>query len=89
MIWRQVEVPTSITLKVMHDIIQAAMGWYNYHLWEFPTGKHRYGLPLGDDFGTEPRLMAAKVRLRDVLKSRTTIIDYTCDFGEGGLERCR
>lgn len=26
-IWRQVEVPTSITLKVLHDIIQVAMGW--------------------------------------------------------------
>jgi hypothetical protein len=32
LIWRQVEVPTSITLKVMHDIIQAAMGWFDYHL---------------------------------------------------------
>jgi Plasmid pRiA4b ORF-3-like protein len=30
-IWRQVEVPTSITLKVLHDIIQAVMGWFNYH----------------------------------------------------------
>ncbi|MGI9376979.1 MAG: IS1096 element passenger TnpR family protein, partial [Tsuneonella suprasediminis] len=27
-IWRQVEVPTSITLKVLHDIVQAAMGWF-------------------------------------------------------------
>jgi hypothetical protein len=27
LIWRQVEVPTSITLKVLHDIIQAVMGW--------------------------------------------------------------
>ena len=26
-IWRLVEVPTSITLKVLHDIVQVAMGW--------------------------------------------------------------
>jgi len=26
LIWRQVEVPTSITLKVLHDIIQIVMG---------------------------------------------------------------
>ena len=32
-IWRQVEVPTSVTLKVLHDIVQAVMGWFNYHLW--------------------------------------------------------
>ena len=36
--WRQVEVPTSITLKVLHDIIQAVMGWFDYHLWEFTIG---------------------------------------------------
>ena len=26
LIWRVVEVPTSITLKVLHDIVQATMG---------------------------------------------------------------
>jgi hypothetical protein len=31
-IWRQVEVPTSIKLKTPHDIIQAVMGWFDYHL---------------------------------------------------------
>src|SRR5262249_10587129 len=39
LIWRQVEVPTSITLKVLHDIIQAVMGWFDYHLWQFTIGK--------------------------------------------------
>ena len=46
MIWRQVEVPTSITLKGLHDVVQAAMGWCDYHLWGFTIGKHRYGLPM-------------------------------------------
>jgi hypothetical protein len=61
LIWRQVEVPTSITLKVLHEIIQAAMGWLNYHLWEFTIGKQTYGLPMDEDRGSEPRLEAAKV----------------------------
>ena len=68
LIWRQVEVPTSITLKVLHDIIQAVMGWFDYHLWEFAIGKQRYGVPMDDHWGAEPPLVAAKVRLRDVLK---------------------
>jgi len=38
-IWRQVEVPTSITLKGLHDIVQAAMGWCDCHLWGFTIGK--------------------------------------------------
>ena len=87
LIWRQVEVPTSITLKVLHDIIQVVMGWFDYHLWEFTIGKQRFGLPMDDDWGTEPRIEAGKVRLRDVLKPRKTVIDYTYDFGDGWEHR--
>jgi DNA-binding FrmR family transcriptional regulator len=68
LIWRQVEVPTSIALKVLHDIIQAVMGWVDYHLWEFTIGKQKYGLPMDEDWGSRQRLMAGKVRLRDVLQ---------------------
>ena len=82
LIWRRVEVPTSITLKVLHDIIQAVMGWFDCHLWAFTICKQRYGLPMDDDRGTEPRIEAGKVRLRDVLKPRKTVIDYIYDFGD-------
>jgi hypothetical protein len=80
-------VPTSITLKVLHDIIQVVMGWFDYHLWEFTIGKQRYGLPMDDDWGTEPRADAGKVRLREVLKPRKTVIDYMYDFGDGWEHR--
>ena len=46
LIWREVEVPTSITLKVLHDIVQITMGWLDYHLWEFTIGKQACGLPM-------------------------------------------
>lgn len=82
LIWREVEVPTSITLKVLHDVIQAVMGWFDHHLWEFTVDKQRYGLPTDEDWGTEPRKEAAKVRLRDILKPRKTMIDYLYDFGD-------
>jgi hypothetical protein len=81
-IWREVEVPTSITLKVLHDIVQATIGWMDYHLWEFVIDGRTYGLPMDEDWGTEPRKEAAKVRLRDVLKPGETVIAYTYDFGD-------
>lgn len=81
-IWRQVEAPTSITLKVLHDIVQATIGWMDYHLWEFTVGGRTYGLPMDEDWGTEPRKEAAKVRLREVLKPGKTVIDYVYDFGD-------
>ena len=74
--------PTSITLTVLHDIIQAVMGWFDYHLWEFTIGNQKYGLPMDEDWGSRQCLMAGKVRLRGVLQPRKTVIDYTYDFGD-------
>lgn len=82
LIWRQVEVPTSITLKALHEVIQAAMGWLDYHLWEFTVGQERFGLPTDEDWGTEPRIEAAKVRLREVLTPGRTTMTYVYDFGD-------
>lgn len=82
LIWRVVEVPTSITLKVLHDVVQASMGWCDYHLWEMVIDGKTYGLPMEQDFGTVPRKVADRVRLRDVLTGGTTRIDNTYDFGD-------
>jgi len=75
LIWRQVEVPTSITLKVLHDIIQAVMGWFDLPSLGVCYRPRKYGLATDEDWGSSPRLMAGKVRLRDVLKPGKTVID--------------
>lgn len=87
LIWRELEIPTSITLKVLHDIVQIAMGWFDQHLWEFTIGKQRYGLSFEEDWGTEPRREATRVRLRDVLTGPKTTIDYIYDFGDSWEHR--
>jgi hypothetical protein len=87
LIWREVEVPTSITLKVLHDIVQITMGWFDQHLWEFTIDQKSYGLPMDKDWGTAPRTEAIKVRLRDVLKPRKTNINYLYDFGDSWEHR--
>ena len=74
--------PTSVTLAVLHDIVQIVMGWADYHLWEFTIGDRRYGLPSDEDFGATPLSDGVKVRLRDVLRSPETVIDYRYDFGD-------
>jgi hypothetical protein len=88
LIWRQVEVPTSLTLEDLHDVVQAAMGWFNYHLWEFTIGKQDYGLPsVDDDWRDTPLIDASEVMLRDVLKPRKTRIGYLYDFGDSWEHR--
>ena len=87
LIWREVHVPTSITLKVLHDIVQITMGWLDQHLWEFKIDGRIYGLPMDDDWGTAPRTDAIKVRLREVLKPRKTNVEYLYDFGDSWEHR--
>jgi Plasmid pRiA4b ORF-3-like protein len=58
-------VSTSVTLKVLHDIVQVVMAWLDCRLWEFTIVKQRYGLSMDEDWGTEPRIEAGKVGLRD------------------------
>jgi hypothetical protein len=86
-IWREVEVPTSISLKTLHAVIQAAFGWENYHLWEFSHGKRRYGRPSRSDWGDEPLVDASKAQLMDLLGARRTKIDYIYDFGDSWEHR--
>ena len=45
-------------------------------------GDRKYGLSMDEDCGSRERLMASKVRLRDVLQPRKTVLDYTYDFGD-------
>ena len=40
-IWRRIEVKTTTTLKALHPVIQAAMGWENEHLFQFEIGGHK------------------------------------------------
>jgi hypothetical protein len=87
LIWREVEAPASMTLKTLHDVIQSVMNWQDCHLWEFTIAKQRFGPPLDDDWGDSPKQDARKVRLRDVLKPRKTVIDYLYDFGDSWEHR--
>src|SRR6266851_4502719 len=70
-IWREIEVPVAMTLKQLHGIIQAAMDWEDAHLWEFTLGRERIGSSR-----------AARLTLQDLLRPRTTRLDYTYDMGD-------
>ncbi|MEH2568553.1 IS1096 element passenger TnpR family protein [Bradyrhizobium sp. AZCC 2289] len=35
LIWRRVAVRNSMSFAALHKVIQATMGWLDYHLWEF------------------------------------------------------
>ena len=80
-IWRTVDVPVEANLKMVHDIIQAAFGWQDYHLWEFEADDRRYGLP--DPKWRDDTLTAAKsIKLKTLLDRGIGQLDYTYDMGD-------
>ncbi|MDA0220776.1 MAG: plasmid pRiA4b ORF-3 family protein [Proteobacteria bacterium] len=83
-VWREVEVPVAITLKQLHQIVQAAMGWHDAHLWQFTVGRQEYGPSTGGNlgWGPAPSVRADKVGLGEVLKPRKTTLEYIYDFGD-------
>jgi hypothetical protein len=77
-VWRRVLVPADVTLRNLHEVIQQAMGWNDYHMHVFSTGRQEYGSP-------DPELGHAsdgKVRLSQVLNEPGDLLRYTYDFGD-------
>lgn len=96
-IWRELWVDPQITLRKLHDVIQAAMGWENCHLHGFAvpgTGRagRYWGVPPlrrfepreardGMGFGDEAN-DDARTRLAQVLQAPKDKLLYLYDYGD-------
>jgi hypothetical protein len=81
-IWRRIQVPSTLNLRRLHDVIQEAMGWTQSHLYEFEIGGERYGEPdPNDDYGM-PTRSAKSTTLRRVAPEVGARFTYTYDFGD-------
>jgi hypothetical protein len=76
-VWRRVLVPADVTLRDLHDVIQRAMGWENYHMHVFSAGRQEYGSPDPEPGHADD----GKVRLPRVLTDPGDRLRYTYDFG--------
>ena len=84
LIWRRVAVRTSMNVVALHKVIQAAMGWLDYHLWEFVVDDRKYGMPDPD----RPHVKnGAMTQLAAILTSGMTEFDYVYDFGDNWEHR--
>jgi hypothetical protein len=80
-IWRRVLVDGGSTLDQLHEVIQVAFGWWNYHLHEFEIGHTRYGVPDPDEDWGEPPQDERRTRL-DAIAGEGSSFRYTYDFGD-------
>lgn len=84
-IWRRVEVPLDFSLKGLHDVIQAAMAWQDYHLFEFTAGEKVYGLPDPEWDHGRKILKAKLTKLASVLDQGADSFEYVYDMGDNWL----
>jgi len=84
-IWRRIQVQSALPLALLHDAIQAAMGWTNSHLHQFEKDGKHWGVPESDDFGDLNLIDESKVQIGAVLKSEGDVLRYVYDYGDEWL----
>jgi Plasmid pRiA4b ORF-3-like protein len=89
-IWRRLALDNDLPLDVLHDVLQAAMGWTNSHLHKFEMGPgpRENGMAgfltdWDEEDGEEEGILERQVRLDEVLKKPGDRLYYDYDFGDG------
>jgi hypothetical protein len=91
-IWRRLDVRSDIRLDALHQVLQAAFSWDDYHLWRFCLG----GEPFDRDnqlflcpwdveegeIADEGGIPAGAVRLDECLQSPGDVLGYVYDYGD-------
>jgi hypothetical protein len=78
-IWRRIQVPGDVTLARLHDVLQAVMGWWDYHLHQFIAGGTHFGVPHPDYM--VDMIDESTVRLREIASGGSAFV-YEYDFGD-------
>ena len=67
-LWRQLAVPSDLTLAELHEVLQLSFGWYNGHLYQFVL-KNKQGVQYASDpiFGLGEGRNTHELRLSEVL----------------------
>jgi len=77
-VWRRVQVRADTRLDQLHEIIQVALGWGNYHLHSFSFANREFGIP-------DPELGLSdecRVTLGELIVGVGDRFRYTYDFGD-------
>jgi hypothetical protein len=82
-IWRRVQVTGDTKLSRLHEILQAAMGWENYHLHEFRMGREgRIGIRDPEWDAPGEVMDERRVALSSVAPEARDKFTYAYDFGD-------
>ena len=80
-VWRRLQVTNDTVLEKLHEIIQVAMGWGNYHLHQFIVGHTYYGEP-DPDYGDDEMENENGVPISQLVSREGARFHYEYDFGD-------
>jgi hypothetical protein len=86
-IWRRLLVRSDITLADLHRTIQAAFGWWDYHLHQFIIAEIYFGTPDPDYDDDLEMHDERKIRLHQITRREGFKFRYEYDFGDGWLHK--
>ena len=88
-IWRRLDLRSSMTLDVLHEVLQAAFGWTDSHLHRFSIGgggwdhdAQLFLCPFDVDEGEDDGVPASEVRLDEVVAEPGDSLHYLYDYGD-------
>lgn len=83
-IWRRVAVPSDLSLRRLHDVIQAVFGWLDCHLHQFEVGDRVYGQTeiAGEDYGPGRQYSDRNVTVGALVDRGFERFVYRYDFGD-------
>ncbi len=88
-IWRRLLVSSDTTLGDLHHVIQAAFGWWDYHLHQFIVGGTYYGEPHPDYFDDVDMRDEQEVPLGQITVGEGFRFRYEYDFGDSWMHQVR
>lgn len=84
-IWRRIQVPETYNFEQLHNAIQDAMGWLNYHLHEFEIMNPKTGIEVNVGIPDEMApgvIEGKKQKIADYFSRLNSKALYTYDFGD-------
>lgn len=87
-VWRRVTVPASFNFEQFHQVIQAAFGWLDYHLYSFsPNGWGSSPVITNDDESEDDSILAEKAKLSKYFTKEGDKFVYIYDFGDNWMHK--
>jgi hypothetical protein len=80
-VWRRLELPSDMSLDLVHEVLQTVFGWYDCHCHQFETPSGEFGdLAQNDD--ASARDDESAVALAQVAPREKAKVVYVYDFGD-------